>query len=96
MWYQVAPEGVQGMWKNTLHAARLYDTYKALPGGIIEAVIDDTDISFAIEESTIYRWKRWFRNIKEQLNSNLRAVRQAERRVCFTRCWATLPPYSKK
>jgi hypothetical protein len=43
-----------------------------------------TDIYFAIEESTIYRWKRWFRNTKEQLNGNLRAVRQAEEGLFYT------------
>jgi rhamnogalacturonyl hydrolase YesR len=58
--------------------------YKHYRADIIEAVIDGTEIFFAIEESTIYRWKRWYRSIREQLNSNLRAVWQAEEGLFYS------------
>ena len=37
-----------------------------------------------LEESTIYRWKKWYQWMKDQLNSNLRAVRQAEEGLFYS------------
>lgn len=51
--------------------------YKHYEAKIIETVIDEAEHCFAIEESTIYRWKRWFKDMKGLINSNLRAVWQA-------------------
>lgn len=50
--------------------------YKHYLAEIIGSVIDEKDIYYAIEESTIYRWKKWFISISERLNSHLRTVRQ--------------------
>jgi hypothetical protein len=58
--------------------------YKHYRSDIIEAVIDEVDPFFAIEESTIYRWKKWYIGMKDQLNSNLRAVRQAEEGLFYS------------
>lgn len=84
VWYQVPRKECKECGKTHCMLPDFMIPYKHYRAEIIEAVIDDTDIYFAIEESTIYRWKRWFRNIKEQLNSNLRAVRQAEEGLFYT------------
>ena len=84
VWYQIPRKECKKCKKTHIMLPDFMIPYKHYRAEIIEAVIDGTDIYFAIEESTIYRWKRWFRNIKEQLNSNLRAVRQAEEGLFYT------------
>lgn len=43
----------------------------------------DVGMYIAAEESTIYRWKKWFRDMQEKLNSNLKAIWQVNKRLFF-------------
>jgi hypothetical protein len=84
-WYQISRTKCQGCKRTHSMLPDFMLPYKHYQADIIESVIDEVDPFFAIEESTIYRWKKWYRWIQDQLNSNLRAVRQAEERLFYSK-----------